>query len=221
MGYYHMNHIKRKRLQVLISAGPTREAIDPVRYLSNHSSGKMGYALAEAAVKKGHGVTLVSGPTALTAPRGVCLVPVTTAWEMRRALLERSQKADVIFMVAAVADYRVVKIAQQKIKKKSDTLTLTLIKNPDILSELGQHKKSHQILVGFAAETHDHLSCAQKKLCTKNLDWIVLNDVANKKIGFGSDDNAVTLLNRAGEKIFFKKENKKKLAGKILRETIG
>jgi phosphopantothenoylcysteine decarboxylase/phosphopantothenate--cysteine ligase len=215
-----MNHTKRKRLHILISAGPTREAIDPVRYLSNHSSGKMGTALAEAAAKEGHRVTLVSGPTALAAPRGVCLVNVTTALEMRQAVLEGSQKSDVIFMVAAVADYRVAKIAQQKIKKKNETLTLKLIKNPDILSELGRRKKSHQILVGFAAETHKHLSYAQKKLRIKNLDWIVLNDVADKKIGFGSDENAVTLLSCAGEKIVFKKQSKKKLAQKIIREII-
>lgn len=212
--------IKRRKLHILISAGPTKEAVDPVRYLSNHSSGKMGYALAEAAVKKGCGVTLVSGPTALKAPRGVCLVSVTTALEMRRALLGHFQKADVIFMVAAVADYRVAKIAQQKIKKKSETLTLRLIKNPDILSELGRRKKPHQILVGFAAETNKHLSHARKKLHTKNLDWIVLNDVADQKIGFGSDDNAVTLLSRTGEKIIFKKQSKKKLAGKIIREIM-
>lgn len=215
-----MNPIKRKRLQVLISAGPTREAIDPVRYLSNHSSGKMGYALAEAAAKQGHVVTLVSGPTALTVPVGVNFVSVTTALEMRRALFNYAKKADVILMVAAVADYHVAKIAKQKIKKKSATLTLKLIKNPDILSELGQRKKNHQTLVGFAAETNKHISHAQKKLRTKNLDWIVLNDVANKKIGFGSDENAVTLLSREGEKIVFKKENKKILAQKILRRIV-
>lgn len=209
-----------RKFHVLISAGPTREAIDPVRYLSNHSSGKMGYALAEATMKMGHEVTLVSGPTALVAPQGVCLVRVTAAAEMRRAMLSHAKKADVIFMVAAVADYRVVKISNQKIKKKSATLMLKLIKNLDILCELGRRKKSQQILVGFAAETNQHISHAQKKLREKNLDWIVLNDVANKKIGFGSDENAVTLLSREGKKIVFKRQSKQRLAEKILREVV-
>lgn len=203
-------------MKILITAGPTREAIDPVRYISNHSSGKMGYALAEAARDLGHEVILVSGPTALARPGGVQFVPVITAREMRQAVFQHFKKANIIIKVAAVADYRPMAVARQKIKKTKNTLTLKLIKNPDILKELGKKKGEHQILVGFAAETKNPLGYAKVKLKEKNCDWIVVNNVAQKGIGFGADDNAVVLLGRHGHEQLFQKQSKSQLARSLL-----
>lgn len=207
---------KRKR-HILISAGPTREAIDPVRYISNHSSGKMGYAIAKAALDLGCKVTLVSGPANLEPPNGCVFKPVVSASEMRSAMIKELSNADVIISVAAVADYRVKKTARHKIKKTADTMQLTLVKNPDILAEMGRKKSAQQILVGFAAETRNALRFGREKLVRKNLDWIVINNVAQKGIGFGSEDNAVTLLSREGTSIPFKKQNKHSLAKKLLK----
>lgn len=183
---------------VLVTAGPTREELDPVRYLSNYSSGKMGYAIARAARRRGARVILVSGPTALAAPAGVELVPVVSARRMREAVLERLEEATVVIKAAAVADYRPAMRAEQKIKKGLEgSLILPLEKNPDILAELGG-LKGNRLLVGFAAETVDLLENARKKLTEKNLDLIVANDVSRNDAGFDVDTNAVRLLFRDG-----------------------
>lgn len=182
-------------LNILVTAGPTVEPIDPVRFISNRSSGKMGYAIARAAKRRGAVVTLVSGPTALRPPYGVTFHPVRTAEEMKQAVMDRFYGCDVIIMAAAVADYRPRKLAEQKIKKGADTLSLDLVRNPDILAELGKLKKeSPCILVGFAAETEDMLLNARKKLKAKNLDLIVANDVSRSDAGFETDTNIVKMI---------------------------
>lgn len=178
---------------ILLTAGPTREEIDPVRYLTNHSSGKMGYAVAAVAARRGATVTLVSGPTNLTVPTGVKCVPVCSAREMRAAVLEHAESAEVIIKAAAVADYRPAVRAEQKMKKTGDGLTLQLEKNPDILSELGA-RKGDKILIGFAAETERLLIHAAEKLKKKNLDMIVANDVTRLDAGFNVDTNIVRFL---------------------------
>ncbi|MCK4622933.1 MAG: bifunctional phosphopantothenoylcysteine decarboxylase/phosphopantothenate--cysteine ligase CoaBC [Desulfuromonadales bacterium] len=178
---------------ILLTAGPTREEIDPVRYLTNHSSGKMGYAVAAVAARRGATVTLVSGPTNLTVPTGVKCVPVCSAREMRAAVLEHAESAEVIIKAAAVADYRPAVRAEQKMEKTGDGLTLQLEKNPDILSELGA-RKGDKILIGFAAETERLLIHAAEKLKKKNLDMIVANDVTRLDAGFNVDTNIVRFL---------------------------
>ena len=183
--------------KVIVTAGGTREPLDPVRYIGNRSSGKMGYALAEAAKARGAQVTLISGPTKLKPPEGVAYVSVETAAEMRQAVLADYQVADIVIKAAAVADYKPQQVALQKIKKAGDTLTLVLEKNPDILLELGQ-RKDQQILVGFAAETESLLEHAGDKLMKKNLDMIVANDVTQAGAGFNTDTNIVKLLYRDG-----------------------
>ena len=183
---------------ILITAGPTREELDPVRYLSNHSSGKMGYAVARVARDRGARVILVSGPTALSPPDNVEFVSVTSAKQMLEAVLNRYEESTVIVKAAAVADYRPATAATQKIKKGTDAaLSLDLEKNPDILAELGRRKGS-RVLVGFAAETEDLLENARKKLKAKNLDMIVANDVTAPGAGFEVDTNVVRLLFRDG-----------------------
>lgn len=185
--------------KILISAGPTLEPIDPVRFISNHSSGKMGYAIAKAAEYRGADVTLVSGPTALCPPIGVRVVHVKTADEMAEAMMGYMEQSDIIIKVAAVADYKPAVRAEHKIKKTDERLVLDLEKNIDILKALGERKK-HQILVGFAAETQELDNHAQKKLREKNLDLIVGNLVGSPASGFGSDSNKVTLYFPNGEK---------------------
>ena len=207
----------KSRLNILISAGPTVEPLDPVRYMSNRSSGKMGYALAEAALAERHKVTLVSGPTNLPEPKCKVL-QVQTAREMREAMLKAYDKADVVFMAAAVADYRPFRVPLKKIKKKLPLLSMVLIKNPDILKELGRRKKD-QVLVGFAAETHDWVKNAKKKINDKKLDWIVLNDVSRSDIGFESQKNEVHLINAQGDETLYKKQAKTALAKKILKRV--
>jgi len=197
---------------VLVSAGPTREAIDPVRYISNHSSGKMGYAIARAAERRGARVTLVSGPVSLAPPLNVDLVKVQSAEEMKEAFLEAMDRADIAVKVAAVADYRVKHQAEHKIKKTEETLVLELEKNPDILKCAGQQKKKGQILVGFAAETQDLKANAVKKLEAKNLDMIVGNLVGGSK-GFGTDDNTVTFFYRDGRMEALESMDKEQVAG--------
>ena len=206
--------------KLLVTAAGTYEPIDPVRYIGNRSSGKMGYAIAEVAKKRGAEVTLVSGPSALTAPAGVKLVRVETAAQMRQAVLEFFDEADIIIKAAAVADYRVREVADQKIKKNDDELVLVLEKNPDILFELGQKKKSGQILVGFAAETQHLLEYAKAKLEKKNLDMIVANDVSRKDAGFNVDTNAVKLLYRDGTVQELPVMTKYKLANELLNMVI-
>jgi phosphopantothenoylcysteine decarboxylase/phosphopantothenate--cysteine ligase len=179
---------------VLITAGPTREKIDPVRYLTNRSSGRMGYALAEAALRRGARVLLVSGPTSLTAPGAAELTRVESTEEMRDTVLKLLPLATVVIKTAAVSDYRPKAEAGQKIKRKGP-MTLELEATPDILKELSLNK-STQIVVGFAAETENVLENARQKLVTKNLDAIVVNDVSREGVGFDSDRNAVTIISR-------------------------
>ncbi|NUQ80464.1 MAG: bifunctional phosphopantothenoylcysteine decarboxylase/phosphopantothenate--cysteine ligase CoaBC [Bacteroidetes bacterium] len=180
--------------QVVISAGPTREAIDPVRFISNHSSGKMGYALAEAARLAGAQVTLVSGPVALNPPDGVHLIRVETALEMKDAMESVFDKADLVLMAAAVADYRVESPSSKKIKRElTNDPVLKLIPNPDILKGLGQ-KKTNQFLVGFALETDDDVANARQKLISKHLDLVILNNPRVPGAGFNTDTNEVTLI---------------------------
>ena len=194
-----------QNVKVLVSAGPTREAIDPVRYISNASSGRQGYALAAAAQKQGADVTLVSGPVELETPTGVQRVDVTTANEMKNAVLTHASKNDVFFSVAAVADYRPATQAEQKIKKNANmtsnfaNLKLDLIENDDILTCLGKEYPS-LLKVGFAAETDDVLNHARAKRIRKNLDFIVVNDVSNPEIGFNGSHNECTLIHAKGEK---------------------
>ena len=201
---------------VMVTAGCTHEQIDPVRYLANHSSGKMGYAIAKAARDRGAKVTLISGPTALDKPDGVEVIAITSAQQMYDAVLKIFPQTDIVIKAAAVADYRLQNPASYKIKKENECLTLQLIKNPDILKELGARKESHQLLVGFAAETNQVEDYARKKLLDKNLDAIVANDVAVPGIGFGSDDNSVTIFLKDGTKTELPKMSKTKVANKIL-----
>ncbi|HBJ61954.1 MAG TPA: hypothetical protein DDY76_09495 [Opitutae bacterium] len=203
-------------MNCLISAGPTREWIDPVRFLSNPSSGKMGYALARAAVDRGMQVTLVSGPTALKAPAGAEVLYVETAREMQEAMSQRFAKADLIIMAAAVSDHRPETRSKQKQKKEQMRMTLDLVANPDILMELGKQKKNGQTLVGFAAETENLLPNARRKLREKNLDWIVANDVSEKDRGFQSDFNKISLLSKEQNEMDFEYQEKNSLARKIM-----
>ena len=207
-----------KRKNILITSGPTQEPVDPVRFYSNYSSGKMGYALARVCVKAGHRVTLVSGPTGLPKPSG--FVQVQTAREMFKAVLRFFKKSDIVFKVAAVADYRLKHISPKKIKKTHETMDLTFVKNPDILKHLGHIRRSDQILVGFAAETHKGVEYARKKLKEKNLDWIALNVIDKKNVGFGSDLNEVTLISSDGKKIKIPRQNKDEVAKFILRTVL-
>jgi phosphopantothenoylcysteine decarboxylase / phosphopantothenate---cysteine ligase len=177
---------------VLITAGPTREKIDPVRYLTNRSSGRMGYALAEAALRRGARVLLVSGPTALTPPGAAEVTRVESAEEMRQAVLKLLSQATIVIKTAAVSDYRPKTLAPQKIKR-SGPMTLELEPTVDILGEIARHKQS-QLIIGFAAETQNALENARKKLASKSLDAIVVNDVSREGVGFDSDRNAVTII---------------------------
>ncbi|MCS2608342.1 bifunctional phosphopantothenoylcysteine decarboxylase/phosphopantothenate--cysteine ligase CoaBC [Halomonas dongshanensis] len=187
---------------VVITAGPTREALDPVRYLSNHSSGKMGYALAAAAHAAGAKVTLISGPVSLATPSGVTRIDVTSALDMHTEAQRLAPTADLFIACAAVADYRAEHVAEHKMKKRGDseTLTLTLVKNPDIVAEVAAlAAPKRPFVVGFAAETRDTQDYARDKLTRKGLDMIVANDVSQAGLGFGSDDNAAWLLWRTPE----------------------
>lgn len=186
-------------LKVLVTAAGTREPIDPVRFVGNRSSGKMGYAIAQAAAQRGAEVLLVTGPSALAIPANVKGVKVETTNEMLEAVMEAYEKMDVVIKAAAVADYRPRDVADQKIKKKTDdALTVVMDKNPDILKELGA-RKAHQVLVGFAAETQNLLDNAREKIVKKNLDMIVANDVTAAGAGFNTDTNIVKFLYPSGE----------------------
>lgn len=206
-----------KGRRVLITAGPTREALDPVRYLTNHSTGKMGYAIAEAAAAMGAETTLVSGPVELPPPSGVQRVDVISAREMYEAVMT-DLNYDIIIMTAAVADYRPLVEETQKIKKRGGDLSLALTRNPDILYEVGK-VKSQQVLIGFAAETEKVLEHATEKLKKKNLDLIVANDVTVKGAGFGSDTNVVTLITASGEITAYEQMGKLEVAKTILQKA--
>ncbi len=204
-------------VRVLVTAGPTREAIDPVRYLSNRSSGKMGYAIAEAARRRGAQVTLVSGPTALPAPGGMEVVKVTTAAEMRDATLARAEAQDIVVAAAAVSDYRPAQMSAQKIKKGAgQSPVLSLTPTDDILAMLGERKSPGQILVGFAAETESLAANARQKLTSKGLDWIVANDVTAPGAGFDGDTNIVSLLSAQGQDMTLPLLTKREVAEKLL-----
>ena len=202
-------------LKVLVTAGPTQEAIDPVRYITNHSTGKMGYAIAKMAARRGADVTLVSGETALEKPVFVQTVPVKSAGEMFDAVTQRAPEQDIIIKAAAVADYRPKVTSSQKVKKAEGELVLELERTQDILAYLGGHRQPGQILCGFAMETEDLLENARKKLEKKHLDMIVANSLRVEGAGFGGDTNVVTLVT-GSEEISLGKLSKEETAGKIL-----
>lgn len=181
-------------MRFLITAGPTREPIDPVRYISNRSSGKMGYAIAEAAIEAGHEVVLISGPVDVDRPRGVAVIPISTSDEMFDAVRRHTSRCDILVMCAAVADYKSAKVAKNKIKKRGENISLELVPTRDILASLPKDRQ--YLVVGFAAETENVENNAQKKLREKNCDIVVANDA---RIGMESDENEVTILFRDGE----------------------
>jgi len=202
-------------LKLLVTAGPTIEYIDPVRILTNRSTGKMGYALARAARRRGAEVTLVSGPTFLEQPRGITFIRVDTAEEMRKAVIAHVNDQDVVIKAAAVSDYRPLTKAPHKEKKKKSTIAMEMEPTPDILEELG-HVKGGTLLVGFAAETTDHVARAVEKIKKKNLDLIVLNDVSKDDRGFAADSNEVRIIDRQGNEQEIPLMPKDEVAEKIL-----
>jgi len=204
---------------VLITAGPTQEPLDPVRYISNRSSGKMGYALAEAAAARGARVVLISGPVHLAPPRGVTLVPVHTAREMRDAVFANLEPATVVIKAAAVADFHLSKVPPQKIKKTAARMSLELDPTPDILAELGR-KKGDRLLVGFAAETENLKQETRRKMEAKNCDMVVGNLVGGEEVGFEADQNEVLLALRTGEMIPVARASKREVAGRIFDEIL-
>ncbi|NSL51234.1 bifunctional phosphopantothenoylcysteine decarboxylase/phosphopantothenate--cysteine ligase CoaBC [Calidifontibacillus erzurumensis] len=205
-------------IKILVTAGPTREIIDPVRYITNRSSGKMGYALAESAAALGAEVTLISGPTALKPPAGVTFVPIETAQEMYEEVLKYFPDTNIVIKAAAVADYRPKIIYDNKMKKGDGDLVLELERTIDILKTLGE-KKEKQILVGFAAETENVQAYATKKLKTKNLDMIVANNVKQEGAGFGVDTNIITIYTRNGEVMEYPLLSKQEAAKEILMKA--
>lgn len=207
-------------LKVLVTAAGTREPIDPVRFVGNRSSGKMGYAVAQMAAERGAEVLLISGPSALAVPANVKAIKVETTNEMLEACLEAYDKVDIVIKAAAVADYRPRDVADQKIKKKTDdALTVVMDKNPDILKTLGS-KKTHQVLIGFAAETQNLLANASEKIVKKNLDMIVANDVTAAGAGFNTDTNIVKLLYPSGEVLALEQMPKVAVANVILDQAL-
>jgi len=211
--FHHSSSLKGKK--ALVTAGPTHEAIDPVRFIGNHSSGKMGYAIASALQSMGAVVTLVSGPTQLPTPPKVHRHDVTSAQEMLETCATYFDAADIIVMSSAVADYTPVEIADQKIKKSGANLNISLKKTVDILATLGKRKTNRQTLVGFALETENALQNAQDKLKRKNLDYIVLNSMQDEGAGFAGDTNKVTIIDRSGEIRPFELKSKKEVADDI------
>jgi phosphopantothenoylcysteine decarboxylase/phosphopantothenate--cysteine ligase len=206
--------------KALVTAGPTYEAIDPVRFIGNHSSGKMGIAIARELEKRGAQVTLVLGPSSIpVGQNGIQLVKVQSAEEMYQACNKIFDSMDIAVMSAAVADYTPVAKASEKIKKKTDNFTIELTKTKDILHSLGQRKKQGQVLVGFALETENERNYALDKLAKKNADWIVMNSLNDPGAGFGTDTNKITLFGRDGEELFFNTKTKTEVANDII-ETI-
>ncbi len=213
------NDLKGER--ILITAGATREPIDPVRFISNRSSGRMGFAVANAASHRGAQVVVVAGFTSVEPPTGVELIQVTSAEEMRDAVLDQIERATAFIAAAAVADYKPKQPASRKIKKSTSTLNLELERTPDILREVTQSKRAGQLVVGFAAETNDLLSNARAKMTSKNLEMIIANDVSREDIGFDSANNAVTILVRDGsEPIELKVTSKAEIAERIIDELV-
>ncbi|MGV6944702.1 bifunctional phosphopantothenoylcysteine decarboxylase/phosphopantothenate--cysteine ligase CoaBC [Sphingobacterium kyonggiense] len=209
------SNLPLKGKKALVSAGPTYEAIDPVRFIGNHSSGKMGYAIAKKLQTLGAEVTLVSGPTALNSPNQVKRVDVVSAQQMFEAMDKHFQESDIVVMSAAVADYTPVEVADQKIKKKAEDFSIALKKTTDILASLGKEKRDNQTLVGFALETNNELAHAKDKLERKNLDFIVLNSMQDKGAGFAHNTNKITVINRSGEVISYDLKSKDEVAKDI------
>lgn len=201
--------------KILITAGPTRESIDPVRYITNHSSGKMGYSIAQAAIDRGAEVTLISGPTSLTPPEGAKLIRINTTLEMYDAVMNNYSDRDIIIKSAAVADYRPEVVSTSKIKKTDGNLNITLVRNPDILKELGALKED-RVLIGFAAESDNVIENAKSKIDRKNLDFIVANDITEEGAGFGSDTNIVHIIGKDGIVDKIGKSSKLEIAHRIL-----
>ncbi|CCQ11255.1 Phosphopantothenoylcysteine decarboxylase [Pseudoalteromonas luteoviolacea B = ATCC 29581] len=201
---------------ITITAGPTREALDPVRFISNHSSGKMGFALAEAALQLGAHVNLIAGPVSLPTPHGASRFNVESALQMRDAALELAIQSDVFIGCAAVADYRPAHVAEQKMKKQGDELTITMVKNPDIIAEVAALKTKRPFAVGFAAETQDVATYAKGKLKNKGLDMICANDVSREGLGFNADQNALTLFWHDGQ-LELEPRDKKELALTVMQ----
>lgn len=208
-----------KGLKVLVTAGPTQEAIDPVRYITNHSSGKMGYAIAKMAMLRGADVTLVSGRTALTPPPFVRVVPVVTARDMNEAVTSVSQEQDIIIKAAAVADYRPASVSNEKIKKKDDDMSIALERTDDILKYLGEHKPDGQFLCGFSMETENMIGNSRVKLTRKNLDMVAANNVKMAGAGFQGDTNVLTLITQ-DEEVSLPLMSKEDAAGKILDKIL-
>lgn len=204
--------------KVLVTAGPTVEKIDPVRYITNHSSGKMGYAVAKAAKLRGADVTLVSGPVSLKAFEGINVIKCESALDMHKAVVNAAKDSDIVIKAAAVADYRPEKVSENKIKK-GGSLSFELVQNPDILKDIGSDKKD-KILVGFCMETKDLLDSAESKLKSKNLDFIVANDLTVDGAGFKGDTNVVTIIDKNGNKISYDKMEKDEIAHIILDRCI-
>ena len=202
-------------MRFLITAGPTREPIDPVRYLSNRSSGKMGYAIAEAAIEAGHEVILISGPVNVDRPRGAAVIPISTSDEMFRAVHQQVRNCDVLVMCAAVADYKPAKISRSKIKKRVENILLELAPTRDILASLPKDRQ--YLVVGFAAETENVEANARKKLQEKNCDVVVSNDVSRDDFGMESDENEVMILFCDGEKKKISRAPKKIVARELVK----
>lgn len=206
-------------VKVLVSAGPTIEKIDPIRFITNRSTGKMGYAIAQKAVELGAEVTLVSGPTQLEPPKGVKFIPIETAVEMYEAIMTVVDQQDIVIKTAAVADYRPKEVATEKIKKSDGELSMSFTRNPDILKSIGE-KKTHQVLVGFAAETMNVLAYAKRKIEQKHLDFIVANDVSQAGAGFGADTNIVTIIDKEGNVVDYDQRSKEVVAEIVLEKAM-
>ena len=225
LDYIAMELAREKTLagvRVTVTAGPTQESLDPVRYLTNHSSGKMGYAIAKVCSMRGAEVTLVSGKTAIKPPLFVDVVPVTTAREMYEAVTGRSDRQDIVIKAAAVADYRPKTISEQKVKKTDEELSIEMERTDDILKYLGEHKRANQFLCGFSMETEHMLENSRKKLKKKNLDMIVANNVKVEGAGFAGDTNIVTLITADDETqlpLLSKEETAVEIMNKILEQT--
>lgn len=209
---YDIKDLKGKK--VLVTAGPTAAPIDPVRVITNRSSGKMGYAIAKEALARGADVILISGPTKLKPPFGVTVINVNTNSDMYNEVMKYYEGCDIVIKAAAVSDYKPKEYSENKIKKSSDEFNIALVKDTDILKKLGELKKN-QILVGFAAESNDLIKNAQKKLQSKNLDYIAANDITGRDTGFASDENEITLLCSDGRTVHFDKMSKRKIAREL------
>lgn len=208
-----------KGKNILVTAGPTQAPIDPVRFITNRSTGKMGYAIAEEARDRGANVVLVSGPTSLEVPKGVKVIKINTNEEMKEVVLKHFKDSDIVIKSAAVADYKIKEYSTEKIKKGSGDLNLTFTRDNDILKLLGENK-TNQILVGFAAESNNVIDNAKVKLIKKNLDYIVANDITSTETGFGSNDNKVVILSNEGDAVFLDKMSKREVASNIFNTIL-